>query len=84
MKWFKKTYLTWHEYAAREREARLPDFISKTAQRSIEDYEEGGEKMSLDQRTIGDLLSSKLMKLPMKISQMTVQQPRKKCSYCGS
>jgi len=38
MKWFKKTYLTWHEYAALEREAQLPDSISKTAQKSIENH----------------------------------------------
>jgi len=40
--------------------------------------------MSLDQRTIGDLLSNQLMKLPMKINQIGAQQVRKKCSYCGS
>lgn len=39
--------------------------------------------MRIDQRTIGDLLSNQLMKLPMKIGQ-TTQASRKKCSYCGS
>ena len=38
MKWFKKTYLTWHEYAAREREARLPDFISEATQESVKNH----------------------------------------------
>lgn len=38
MRWFKKTYLTWHEYAARKREAELLDFISSTTQKAIENY----------------------------------------------
>ncbi len=38
MKRFKKTYPTWHEYAAREREAQLLGFISETTQKSIENY----------------------------------------------
>jgi len=41
MKWFKKkyqTYLAWHEYAAREREAELLNFISETTQKAVENY----------------------------------------------
>jgi len=41
MKWFKKTYVIWHEYAARKREAQLLGFISETAQtaqKSVENY----------------------------------------------
>ena len=38
MKWFKKTHLTWREYAARHREAKLPDFISSATQQSVENF----------------------------------------------
>ncbi len=38
MKLLKKTYLAWHEFAARQREAELLDFISSTTQKSIENY----------------------------------------------
>lgn len=38
MRGLKRTYLAWHEYAAREREAELLSFISETTQRSIENY----------------------------------------------
>ncbi len=35
--------------------------------------------MMIDQRTIGDLLSNQLMKLPMRI----VESSKKKCTHCG-
>jgi len=36
--------------------------------------------MSLDQRTIGDLFSEKLMQLPIREEKSL----KKKCTYCGS
>lgn len=35
--------------------------------------------MMIDQRTIGDLLSNQLMKLPIKNNQIA----RRKCTLCG-
>jgi len=36
--------------------------------------------ISLDQRTIGDLFSEKLMHLPIREERLS----KKKCTYCGS
>ena len=79
MKLLKKTYLAWHEYAARQREATLPTFISKTNQEFKELMGKGNSIIMLDQHTIGDLLSNQLMKLPMKISEVS----KNKCIHCG-
>mgnify|MGYP001603555035 CR=1 FL=1 len=38
MRWLKKNYLAWHEFAAREREAELTSFISETTQKAVENY----------------------------------------------
>ncbi|MBS3150902.1 hypothetical protein J4443_00795 [Candidatus Woesearchaeota archaeon] len=39
MKWFKKTYQTWHGHAAaRYREAELLGFISETAEKAIKNH----------------------------------------------